>query len=384
MTDSVLPADWEEVAFPSSLSTEPFHVGKVARANYSPSGVIPVVDQGQEQIAGYWDDPEDAYDGPLPIVIFGDHTRAVKLIDFPFVRGADGTHALVPDRDLFDPEFFFYALLHIRLPSRGYNRHFNLLKERSLPKPTLREQRAIAHVLRTVQRAKEQVEQVIDAATEIRKSALRGTFALANEDAPMVFLADTVTSDRPICYGILKPGPDIPDGVSYIKVRDYPNGLIDVGDLRRTSHEIARQYRRSELRGGDILVSIRGTTGRVAIVPDELEGSNITQDTARITPNPSFDRDFLAFWLQSEVSQKYITDWTRGAAVKGINLRELRQLPVPRLPIARQRELATNLLKFDRKLAAEKQERHALDGLFKSLLHELMTGRTRLRDTQAA
>lgn len=248
--------------------------------------------------------------------------------------------------------------------------------------PPLNEQAAIAHALRSVYRAKEQNEQVVESVKHLKKSALRHLFAFASDSVPIVPLVECAADDRPICYGILKPGPDISDGVPYIKVRDYPNGSIGVGGLKRTSNEIAAQYRRSQLRAGDVLVSIRGTTGRVTIVPDELEGANITQDTARITPSGSFDRDFLAYWLQSEMSQQYIREWTRGAAVKGINIRELRQLSVPRLSIAHQRDLASSLSAIDRKLVAEVHQGDAVRELFRSLLHELMMGQTRVGELE--
>src|SRR5207247_1331925 len=102
-------------------------------------------------------------------------------------------------------------------------------------------------------------------------------------------LADVVDPERPIRYGILMPKEDVPDGVLYVRVRDYPKGVVEIAGLRRTTPEIAQQYKRASLRPGDVLVSIRGTYGRVAVVPPELDGANITQDTARVAPTDEVD-----------------------------------------------------------------------------------------------
>ena len=382
-----LPETWGRVRVPDALSRARFRVGKVPRQEYLPVGRYPVVDQGQSLIAGYCDDAASLYDGRLPVVVFGDHTRVFKLIAFPFVSGADGTKVLVPDRDLFDPEFMFYALSALGLPSRGYNRHFSLLREKTLPRPPMEEQRAIARVLRSVEKGRETTQQVLAVSRDLKRSFLERVFrdglvSLADdpdrEPWPTVSLAEVVPTDRPICYGILKPGPDIDDGVPYVKVRDYPDGAIHVGRVHRTSRLIAEQYRRSTLRGGDVLVSIRGTTGRVAVVPAELDGANITQDTARVTVDPRYNGDYVSYALQASPSQSYIREWTRGAAVKGINIRDLRRLRLPSPPAQVQSEIAAALRTLDSKISAEAARATALDALFNALLRDLMTGQARV------
>src|SRR5256885_724724 len=107
---------------------------KIQARNYKPSGRFPVIDQGQEQIAGWTDDDSALINTPLPLIVFGDHTRAFKFVDVPFARGADGTQLLRP-RQGIDPLFFFYACRAIDLAARGYNRHFTILKEKEIAFP---------------------------------------------------------------------------------------------------------------------------------------------------------------------------------------------------------------------------------------------------------
>ncbi|MFH1562704.1 MAG: restriction endonuclease subunit S [Nitrospirota bacterium] len=88
----------------------------------------------------------------MPFIIFGDHTRIIKYVDFPFIVGADGTKVLKPTND-YHPKFYCFALLSLNIPSCGYNRHFTLLKEKTILKPPIEVQRKIAAVLSTVQNA---------------------------------------------------------------------------------------------------------------------------------------------------------------------------------------------------------------------------------------
>lgn len=91
------------------------------------SGAIPVIDQGQAQIAGYTDDLTLAFTGMLPVVVFGDHTRIFKFVEHPFVFGADGIRVLSAT-PIFNPLFAFWHCRMLDIPSAGYSRHFKFLK----------------------------------------------------------------------------------------------------------------------------------------------------------------------------------------------------------------------------------------------------------------
>jgi hypothetical protein len=109
-------------------------VKKLKTSEYKAEGRFPVVDQGQSKVAGWTDDESAVIHTPLPVVVFGDHTRTLKYMDTPFARGADGTQILRPTDDI-DPRYFYFACASVDLPSRGYNRHFTLLKEQEIPVP---------------------------------------------------------------------------------------------------------------------------------------------------------------------------------------------------------------------------------------------------------
>ncbi|GAP52184.1 restriction endonuclease subunit S [Streptomyces azureus] len=156
--------------------------------------------------------------------------------------------------------------------------------------------------------------------------------------------SEVVDAHAPIVYGIHQPGPDIDDehGVPYIRGQDLREGEILEDQLRRTSPEIARKYERSALRPGDVLLGIIRHT-RVAIVPQELDGAHITQGTARLRPGAEIDSSFLAHWLASGTAQTWLRGRMRGINMPGLNLADVRQLPVPLFSAEKQRELVSLL-----------------------------------------
>lgn len=101
---------------------------KVKKEEYLEAGLIPCIDQSQDFIGGYIDDEEAAITENLPIVVFGDHTRIVKFIDFPFAPGADGTQLLIPNDDEMPREFFYFMISSINVANAFYARHFKFLK----------------------------------------------------------------------------------------------------------------------------------------------------------------------------------------------------------------------------------------------------------------
>lgn len=146
---------------------------------------------------------------------------------------------------------------------------------------------------------------------------------------PTVSLEESTEPVRTVSYGILKPGPDVEAGIPYVRVLNMRNDVLALDDLHRTSPEIAAQYSRASLEPDDVLVSIRGTFGRVVLVPPELRGGNITQDTARLAVLPQLLPDFVAFVLRSPWAQAHLRRAARGVAVKGVNIADLRRVPLP-------------------------------------------------------
>jgi type I restriction enzyme S subunit len=122
---------------------------KIPLTQYQQTGEIPVIDQSKDSwVAGYTDDIEARHESPLPVTVFGDHTRVVKYVGFPFASGADGTQLLFPKDDNVDPTFFYYAISNVDLSNYFYARHFKFLKEQEIFLPPFLSQQRISRILR--------------------------------------------------------------------------------------------------------------------------------------------------------------------------------------------------------------------------------------------
>ena len=189
-----------------------------------------------------------------------------------------------------------------------------------------------------------------------------------------------VSNDAPICYGILKPGDHYEGGIPVIKVKNIIGGVILEDDLLKTTPEIHAQYKRAEVKEGDILLTIRGTTGRVAIVPNSLNGANITQDTARIRVSSNDDSLYIFYALQSFNVQQQITLNTVGQAVKGINIAEVKKLKIYHPILDEQKAIAQILSNWDQAISATEKLLENSQQQKKALMQQLLTGKKRLLD----
>lgn len=187
-----------------------------------------------------------------------------------------------------------------------------------------------------------------------------------------------VDGSAPICYGILKPGKHQPNGIPVIKVKNIVGGRILEGELLETTEEIHRKYKRSEVKEGDLLLTIRGSAGRLAIVPSSLTGANITQDTARIRVSSDDDPLYVFYALQSPRVARQIELNTVGQAVKGINIAEVRKLKLYHPELRQQLKIAKILSTWDQAIAATEQLLANSEQQKNALMQQLLTGKKRL------
>ncbi len=249
-----------------------------------------------------------------------------------------GFKSLVPGPRL-DAKFLYHWLKSktTYLQSLGNGATFKELSKKTteqikIPLPAITEQRRIAAILDHADALRAKPRQVLahlDALTQSVFHDMIGDPIANSAGLPVKVLKDWIAPNRPITYGILKPGPSASDGVPYVRVADMQNRGIELRGVRRTTQAIAAEYRRSILRPGDLLMSIRGHVGRFAFVPEVLDGANITQDSARLAVNDPDAALYLRVAMESPSAQHWMARRTKGAAVKGINLGDLRELPLP-------------------------------------------------------
>ena len=180
----------------------------------------------------------------------------------------------------------------------------------------------------------------------------------------------------PITYGIVQAGPHVPGGVPYIRTGDMDGDELIRESMLCTSAELASRFRRSEVRAGEIVCAIRATVGKVLPVPESLDGANLTQGTARISPNSSTHGRFLLWSLRAYRTQQEISLQSKGTTFSEITLTDLRKTPVvmPR-DFKEQVDIAKIIDESDEALRKTRASLGKLKRTKSGLMHDLLSGR---------
>jgi type I restriction enzyme S subunit len=184
--------------------------------------------------------------------------------------------------------------------------------------------------------------------------------------------------ERALTYGVIKLGTPVPGGVPTLRTSDVRWLRIDEAGVKRISPEIASQYGRTCLVGGELLVNVRGTLGGVAVVPRHMRGWNVSREVAVVPVEPRLCAEYLSLAIGSAWSQRWLTGVTRGVAYVGINIEDLRELPLPIPPVEEQREIVRRVQALFA-LANQIEERVAVgtahaEGLTQAILAKAFRG----------
>ena len=143
-------------------------------------------------------------------------------------------------------------------------------------------------------------------------------------------------AERPISYGVLQPGANVSNGIPLVRVGDVSDGHIAVGELKRISSAIAKEYRRTTLRGGEVLLTVVGSIGRTAVAPPSLAGANIARAVAMLPVSPLVRGSWVEIWLRFEPNRQRLESLAHEVARKTLNLEDVRDFLVPVPPLEEQ------------------------------------------------
>jgi type I restriction enzyme S subunit len=192
-------------------------------------------------------------------------------------------------------------------------------------------------------------------------------------------LEDVVESGCSLSYGIVQPGDELADGLPIVRPVDLNCSVVVLDGLKRIDPTLAKSYARTTLKGNDILLCVRGTTGTLALADSTLVGANVTRGIVPIRfDTTQISQDFGYCLMRSEPVQMQIRAKTYGTALMQINIRDLRQMTLPIPPRQEQEAVVQRLGELeaaaDQLTATYEQKLTALDDLKKSLLHQAFNG----------
>ncbi|WP_141206948.1 restriction endonuclease subunit S [Streptomyces griseorubiginosus] len=381
--------DWKTETVEACLQRISLPRVKLPTSAYKRSGKHPIIDQSQADIAGWTDDEDGLIDEQLPVIVFGDHSRTLKYVDMPFVRGADGTQILKPRLGI-DPLFFFYALRSLNLESRGYNRHFTLLKEQLVPMPEQSEQVRIAHALKQLEdgirlqvRQAAAVEELKDVTLhEVFARGVRGEPQKGTEIGPMPESWDLVEFSQlreSLRYGTSNRCTVTRATYPVLRIPNIMSARIDASDLKYCDlpEEEAARY---ELQEGDLIfIRTNGVIERLglcAVFRGEPARALFASYLIRARLKEGINSDYVAYFFGSPVGTQLIASRATPAADGKFNLNTgiIDSLPVPLPTLDEQVEIAALLKTIDHKLELQRTKLELLKELFERMLHDLMTG----------
>ncbi len=183
-------------------------------------------------------------------------------------------------------------------------------------------------------------------------------------------LSEFIDNKRDITYGIVQRGDHVNDGVPVIRIKDIIEDSFIESNMVKTKNDISNKYSRTILQGGEILLSIRGTIGKVAIAPPRTKGWNISREVAIIPLEGKINDIFLLNLLRSEPIHDLFKDYVKGIAQRGMNLSDIRKIEIIYPPFSLQDKFATIATKIEAQKSLVKKSIEETQLLFDSLMSQ--------------
>ncbi|MFN7610129.1 MAG: restriction endonuclease subunit S, partial [bacterium] len=329
-------ADWQISPFEECI--EPVvYTAKVQRKDFLADGAYPVISQEEAFINGFWDQEADIFRVERPLVVFGDHTRTFKYIDFDFVLGADGVKVLKP-KPFLHPRFFYYQLHTAKLDSLGYARHYRLLKEHKVAYPAYAEQQRIVAIL---DEAFEAIA-IAKANAEANFRNVRELFdGIQRERLTRVTPCFVHKELQSLCEVFFDSAHRTPkyqaDGIPALRPRDVVNGALTLSAAARVSEgEYEVQSKRYKPRPGDIVYSRELSYGWAAIVPPDTTVC-LSQGMCVFRPAEGVSPRYLWRILNSPIGRIQAHQAAVGTSHPHINISAIKAYLIPNFSQDQQR-----------------------------------------------
>lgn len=336
---------WEYRNFEKCIEKIP-HPKQLKTSEYNSEGRYPIISQEETLISGYSDKQDIVNHFSKPVVIFGDHTRTLKYIDFDFIVGADGVKILIPKDDLIG-KFLFYYLKWYKIPSLGYSRHYKLLKEISVPIPPILIQQDIVSEL-------DQLSAIIS----LKQQQMKEYDALAQSLFYEMF-GDMDGSEKSFEKKIFGECFKLKSGDS-LTAKNIVKGPYAVFG----GNGIVGYHSEFNAEGQQIII---GRVGALCGNVHLIDGKNFITDNAFILSDSiGFDKVYLLYFL----SMLNLRDYAREAMQPVISNKTLKGITIPLPPLSLQRFFAEKVKAIEHQKSLLKQSIAETQTLLDSRMQE--------------
>lgn len=356
-----LPQSWMSVSVADACRTLPTPT-KIQAKLYLRNGSLPVIDQGAAMIGGYTDDIATTVTSELPVIVFGDHTRVLKYVDFRFGAGADGIKVLRPE-SIYWPKTLFRFLQAVRLPDKGYARHFQHLRAAQIALPPFAEQKRIAEkldsLLARVNACRERLNNVPAILRRFRQSVLvaattgrltagwrigQGLKKAEWQQATVGALIDDIEAGLNVKCAERPPEPN---EKGLVKISAVTWGTFNDNE----SKTVLSGYvppEKTRIHSGDFLISRANTIELVGacVITDEVTRPVYLSDKVLRLAMPEDCKHWLLFCLRSPAGRQQIESLASGnqSSMRNLSQANLRSITVP-LPSPEERAEITRRVK---------------------------------------
>lgn len=402
-----IPDSWQWVRLETIIYTIGSKKNQIKQSQILPNGTIPVVSQSKNIIEGYYNDTTKELKIPHKVIVFGDHSKTLKIIDFNFVIGADGTKIIVPVSLL--PDYLYYVLEYniINMRDRGYSRHYQFLKEKLIPLPPLEEQKRIVSKIEELMPYVEKYDKAYSEVEELNKKfpenmqksilqyAIQGKlveqkeeegtakelYQQIQEEKAKLIKEGKIKKEKPlaeikeeeipfdipkswkwvsigqvcsnIMYGTSKKSSKT-GKTAVLRMGNLQGGIIDYSNLVYSSDD--EDIEKYELKKNDLLfnrTNSKELVGKTAIYKNEIPAIYAGY-LVRFTPIQIIS-DYLNFVMQSDYYWRYCQT-VRSDAIgqSNINAEKLKRFIFPLPPLEEQKRIVAKieeLLPFYKQLA---------------------------------
>ncbi len=369
-------SDYKIYKFKDILVDETRKVKKIKKADYLSKGKNPIVDQSKDFISGYTDCNDKIYK-QYPYILFGDHTRVFKYINFESYLGADGAKIInVHEKysEKIDIKYIYYFLKSVGIPDTGYNRHFKYVKSLLFPVPPMELQEKIVKVLDQAQALIDKRKEQIEALDQLIESIFYTMFGdpVRNEKGWEVKELEEV-----LLNNVSNIKKDFKDDISYIDIGSINNNNNSIETYNNFKIKNAPSRAKRILNHGDILFStVRPNLKNIAIFDMYTENTAIgSTGFCIIRVNESLvNNKYIFNVVKNKRLTGYLVKIAEGASYPAVKDSDIKSIKISIPPLSLQNEFAQKVQIIEKQKELLEESLELLDENYKSIMDRAFKG----------